>query len=95
MPKEPTAHQVTMPSAAKQILGGAGKNLHTHEVHVRRTDNKGYIARHDLRDKNGKAPMDGQRSEAEYSLPDKAALMAHMQQHLGDEPDDDDQEPQQ
>jgi len=80
----------------KRILGGRGKKLHSHEVHLRRTDNKGYVAKHQLRDSQGNPPQDGQRSEAEYALPDKAAMLAHMEQHMGEtEPDDDEaQEPQ-
>lgn len=81
-----------MPDVAKKILGGKGKKLHTHEVHLRRTKNKGYIARHDLRDKQGNPPMDGQRGDAEYSLPDKAAMLAHMQEHMGDEEPEEDNE---
>ena len=81
-----------MPDAAKKILGSKGKKLHTHEVHLRRTKNKGYIARHELRDKQCNPPMDGQRGDAEYSLPDKAAMLAHMGDHMGDmEPDDDEE----
>lgn len=80
----------------KRILGGRGKKLHSHEVHLRRTDNGAYVARHDLRDNRGNPPMDGQRGEAEYALADKAAMLEHMSQHMGDtEPDDDEaQEPQ-
>lgn len=79
-----------VPESAKKILGGKGKKLHSHEVSVRRTDGKGYIAKHQLRDKRGNPPSDGQRGEAEYALPDKAAMLAHLEQHMGDqEPDDD------
>lgn len=81
-----------VPQAAKQILGGKGKKLHSHEVHLRRTANKGYIARHELRDKQGNPPMDGQRGEAEYSLPDKKAMLAHMDEHMGDMEPDEEQE---
>jgi hypothetical protein len=82
-------------SPASKILGGKGKKLHTHEVHLRRTKNKGYIARHELRDKSGNPPQDGQRGEAEYALPDKAAMLAHIMQHMGDEQQqpDDEEEP--
>lgn len=78
--------------AALQILGGKGKKLHTHEVHLRRAQKGAYIARHELRDKAGNPPQDGQRGEAEYALPDKAAMLAHMQQHMGDEPQGGDDE---
>lgn len=83
-----------MPSAARKILGGKGKKLHSHEVSVRRTDGKGYIAKHQLRDSKGNLPQDGQRSEAEYALPDKEAMLAHMQQHLGDQEPDEQEEPE-
>lgn len=82
-----------MPNAASKILGAKGKKLHTHEIHVRRTAEKGkYIAKHDLRDSNGNSPQDGQKAEAEYPLSSPQELMAHMQQHMGQEPDQDDQE---
>ena len=58
-----------IPSAAMKALGGAGKPLHSHEVHLRRTDNGGYVATHHLRDKNGRPPQDGQRSEANTRWP--------------------------
>jgi hypothetical protein len=84
-----------MSPAVDKILGGKGKKLHTHEVHLRRTKNKGYIARHELRDKDGNAPTDGQKSDAEYSLPDKYAMLAHMEQHMGTpSPDQDDDQQQ-
>ena len=82
-------------SAVRKILGGASKPLHTHELHLRRTKNKGYIAKHDLRDKDGNPPSDGQRSEAEYALGSKAAMLKHIEQHMGDQPQqDDDQQDQ-
>lgn len=89
------ADQDQVGAAAKQILGARGKKLHTHELHLRRTKNKGYIAKHDLADKEGNPPTDGQRSSAEYSLADKKAMLAHLAQHMGDEEPDDAQEPQQ
>lgn len=87
-----------IPAAVKRTLGGHGKKLHSHEVHLRRTsDGKGYIARHDLTDSQGNPPTDGQRGSAEYALPDKAAMMAHMEEHMGQapEPDEDEGQPQQ
>jgi hypothetical protein len=67
-----------------------GKKLIAHEIHVRRTAEKGkYIARHMLRDKDGNPPTDGQHGEAEYALNNPQELMAHMQQHMGDEPEAD------
>lgn len=66
-------------------------------MHIRRTANKGYIARHDLRDARGQPPDDGQRAEMEYAIPDQDALMAHVGRHMGPpeppEPPDEGQEP--
>ena len=95
MAQEQGAPDLQVPATAKHILGGAGKKLHTHEIHLRRTKNKGYIAKHDLADKNGNPPTDGQRSSAEYSLANKAQMLAHMEQHMGDEQPDQDEEQQQ
>jgi len=68
----------------KKILGGKGKKLKAHEIHVRRTAEKGkFIAKHLLRDKEGNHPSDGQRGEAEYSLSSPEEMIAHLQQHLG------------
>jgi hypothetical protein len=86
--------QLNMPAAAKRILGGKGAKLHTHEMHLRRTANKGFIAKHDLRDKHGNSPQDGQKGEAEYSLADKAAMLAHVGQHM-DEPEEEEEEQEQ
>lgn len=86
--------QQLAPAAAKAILGGKGKKLHTHEVNLRRTENKGYIATHQLRDKHGNPPMDGQRGSKEYSLNDKKAMLAHMEQHMGEMEPDEDEAPQ-
>lgn len=87
------ASQSLIPEAAKKALGGKGKTLRAHEIHVRRTAEKGkYIARHMLRDKDGNPPMDGQRGEAEYALNNPQELLDHMQQHMGQEPEADEQE---
>ena len=76
--------------ATGKILGGKGKKLHAHEIAVRRTAEKGkYIARHTLRDKEGNHPVDGQRGEAEYPLSSPEEMMAHLQTHMGSEPQDD------
>jgi hypothetical protein len=84
------------PEKVKRILGGKGKPLHSHEVHIRRTDNKGFVARHDLRDKHGNPPTDGQRDSAEYSLANPQELLDHLQQHMGqaqiEEPNEEDQQ---
>ena len=86
--------QNSMPDAAAKILGSKGKKLHPHEIHIRRTAEKGkYIAKHVLRDHQGNPPMDGQRGEAEYPLSSPEEMIAHMQQHMATEPGQDD-EPQ-
>ena len=75
-----------MPDSAAKILGSKGKKLRAHEIHVRRTAEKGkFIAKHVLRDNNGNLPMDGQRGEAEYSLTTPQELIAHMQKHMADD----------
>jgi hypothetical protein len=77
--------------AAKKILGNAGKKLYTHEVHIRRTAEKGkYIIRHDLRDRNNNPPTDGQRGDKEYAVSNAQELMDHLSHHMGDIPDEDD-----
>ena len=81
-----------LPESALKALGGKGKKLHTHEMHIRRTANKGYIALHDLKDALGNHPADGQRPQAEYSLPDHASMMAHVGQHMGEMPEEDGEE---
>jgi len=75
-------------SNVDKILGGNGKKLHAHEIRIRRTAEKGkYIAVHQLRDKHGNMPNDGQRAEAEYPLSSPEEMIAHLQQHMGNEPD--------
>lgn len=73
---------IQAPAHVRKILGGRGRKLHTHEMHIRRTANKGYIARHELRDSKGQPPADGQRGEMEYALPDHEALLAHVGRHM-------------
>lgn len=90
------ARTLEPPEQAKRILGHRGRKLHTHELHIRRTANKGYIARHDLRDSKGQPPDDGQRGEAEYAIPDQERLLAHVARHMGppEPPEPDEQEPE-
>jgi hypothetical protein len=76
--------------AARKILGNKGKKLFAHEAHIRRTENKGYIAIHKLRDRDGNPPVDGQRGEKEYALANAQELMNHLAGHMGDIPDEDD-----
>lgn len=69
------------PEAAK-ILGGKGKKLHSHAMHLRHADNGGYVSTHDLRDKDGNMPADGQRATAEKIHPDMDALVAAVKEHM-------------
>lgn len=77
-------------SAAK-VLASKGKKLHTHEMHIRRGTEGGYITRHDLADANGNPPTDGQRPNAEYPIANDADLQAHIAQHMGPMQADDDE----
>lgn len=82
-----------VPHAAAQILAAKGKKLHAHEMSLSRTDNGSYIARHELRDKHGNPPNDGQRSSKIYALNSTDELAQHVQQHMAaPEPDEDDAE---
>ena len=69
-------------ASAAKVLASHGSKLHTHEMHIRRGTKGGYIAKHDLRDNNGRMPQDGQMSDAEYPLADHAAMMAHIGEHM-------------
>lgn len=79
------------------MLGAKGKKLRTHSMQIDRTDNKGYIATHQMRDRDGNAPMDGQRSQKVYGLRDHEELAKHVAKHMGPppppEPPDEDEEP--
>jgi hypothetical protein len=68
-------------SAAK-VLSSKGEKLHTHEMHIRRSDNKGFIAKHDLANKHGAPPRDGQKSSKEHTHPGMKELLADVQQHM-------------
>jgi hypothetical protein len=71
-----------VPSAAANALGsGKGKKLRTVEMHVRPSENGKYIVKHDLRDKQGRPPMDGQKDSKEYAL-EQAELQEHIAQHM-------------
>jgi len=73
-----------------KILGSKGKKLSAHEIHVRRAQKGAFIAKHLLRDKDGNHPVDGQRGEAEYALSNADELMSHIKEHLGAEPQEED-----
>jgi hypothetical protein len=66
----------------KRALGGKGTGkLHTHSVHYERADNGGlhaHVARH---------TSDGAHHHTEHHvLADPEDAVAHMQEHLGDQP---------
>jgi hypothetical protein len=71
-----------VPEAASKALGGKGKKLHTHEMRIRHADNGGYITHHELRDKHGNPPTDGQKASLENQHPDMAALQQAIAQHM-------------
>jgi hypothetical protein len=67
-------------------------------MHIRRSANKGYIAKHELADKHGNPPSDGQKSTKEYTHSNMKELLAHVEQHMQQpqpDQDADDQEQQQ
>ena len=66
--------------------GGARKRKRTPNIHIRPTANGGFIAQHSA-DPNAPpgATDDGAGGPQEYGLSDKAALMAHMDQHIPDD----------
>ena len=65
------------------MLGSKGKKLRTDEMNIKRTDNSGYIATHELRDRDGNPPMDGQRSRKVYGIANHKDLAAHVTKHMG------------
>ena len=78
-----------MTKDATAALGGKGKRkLHTHQMTIRKTANGGFIAQHQMADANGMPPPDASQAQ-EYALSDKAALMAHIDQHMDDGAGDD------
>jgi len=85
------AQLLDMPESAKKVLGGKGKKMHTHEMHLKRLEGGKILARHTLADKHGNPPTDGQRSEREYALNDPKELAAHVAEHMGAMPDEDEE----
>jgi hypothetical protein len=49
---------------------------------IDRTDNEGFIARHELRDKDGNPPTDGQRSSRVYHMNNADELREHVGKHF-------------
>jgi hypothetical protein len=79
---------------AKSVLGSKGAKLHPVEMHLRHTDNKGYISKTDLRDKNGHPPTDGQKDHAEHAHSNIKELLAHVEQTMSQQPPTGDDEQQ-
>lgn len=71
-----------------RALGGKpGKKppTHTHGVHYERASNGGYVAH--VHKHHGKGPhSEGHSHSEEHVIPDKEALAAHMDEHMGDQP---------
>ena len=84
-----------MDKAAEKILSGKGSKLSTHGIHIKRTDNQKYLVTHDLRDKNGNPPTDGQRPEATHTADSAQELATHIAQHMPLQDPDEQQEPPQ
>lgn len=80
---------------ARKILSSKGAKLKAHEIHLRRTANKGYVAKHLMRDQDGNPPTDGQSPEQEYHANNLAELQAHLGQHFGPPEEDDGDQSQQ
>lgn len=76
---------------AKEALGGKGKRYKPHEIHIQRTQNKGYLVKHHLADEDGRPPMDGQRAELTYGLANHDELTKHLAEHFGPEASDDEE----
>jgi hypothetical protein len=70
---------------AKEALSSRGAKLHTHEMHIRRIADGKYLVTHDLRDKHGRPPMDGQSDRREHSVDNAKALGAHVEANAPEE----------
>ena len=65
-------------------------------MHLRRTANRGFITEHDLADKRGNPPTDGQHAKMEMHHNSLDELLAAVKQHMGQDPNadpDDEQAP--
>jgi len=74
-------------TAIHKALGGKGKKspTHTHGVHYERAANGGYVAH--VHKHHGKGPhSEGHSHSEEHVLPDKEAMLEHMDEHMGDQP---------
>lgn len=85
-----------MEHEVRKALGGKGgkSKTHTHGVHYERADNGGYRAH--VTKHHGAGPhSEGHSHTEEHILPDKEAMMDHMDQHMGDQPPAGEMEPPQ
>jgi hypothetical protein len=84
-------------ASAAKVLSSKGQKLHTDGMDIRRSANKGYITKHNLTDKNGNPPSDGQKPTKEYTHANMKELLAHVEQHMAQpqDQDTDDEQPQQ
>ena len=73
----------TMSPNAAQVLAEKGAKLRTHAMSIDRTDNNGYVVSHELRDKEGNMPTDGQRSSKRYHMNNAEELKEHVGKHMG------------
>lgn len=77
----------------KHALGREDRPKKAHHVtgmHIRRAANGGFIAHHDMADEDGNPAVDpgGQ----DHIIPSMDAAHAHLDQHMGDQPDAGDEE---
>jgi hypothetical protein len=73
---------------AKDVLGSRGEKLHTHEMHIRRIADGKFLVTHDLRNKRGMPPMDGQHDRREHSVDNVKALAEHVAANAPEEGED-------
>lgn len=74
--------------------GGKKKKTHTHGVHYERAGNGGFIAH--VHKHFGEGPhSEGHSHSEEHVIPDKDEMMAHMEEHMGDQPGAGEMEPPQ
>jgi hypothetical protein len=64
--------------SAKDVLSRHGQKLHIHESHIRKIADGKFLVTHDLRDKHGRPPMDGQRDRREHSVDNVKGLAEHV-----------------
>jgi hypothetical protein len=75
---------------AKAVLGtkpkhsSKSKGKKVHEMHIRKADSGGYIAKHDMEQPEDPS-QEGNPSE-EHVLPDVQSLAQHVQDHMSPEP---------